>query len=79
MGGEIKVSCESGGGLQARITHFSAEEKPAGRREKYSRRLFLYSFTIPLPILSHSPSRPYYSFEISFRVKVFSLLSPLEL
>lgn len=53
-----------GAGLQARITHFSAEEKPAGWREKYPVVSF-YSFTIPVP----------FSFEISFRVKVFPLLS----
>lgn len=41
-GGETEVSREGMGELQARITHFSVEEKPAGWKEKHPQ---------PLPLL----------------------------
>lgn len=63
VGDEIEVPREGMSELQARITHFSIEEKPAGWKEKHSQ---------PLPLLLYHFCS--ISFEILFRVKLFLLL-----
>lgn len=60
MQGETEVLREGMGELQARITHFSVEEKLAGWKEKHSHSLFSLPFS-------------FHSFEILFRVKFLLL------